>query len=165
MKVFDTEKIMKVGDWFKDFSLEDQNEEIFTLSKLKGKRVLLSFHPLAWTSVCSEQMKSLEKNKEVFDSLKTVAVGVSVDTVPSKKAWAKSLGIKKTRLLSDFWPHGKVAEAYGIFRNDYGTSKRANVIIDENQKVAFFKVYPIGQLPDIKEVIDALKKLEQTFTS
>jgi peroxiredoxin len=151
---------MKVGDRFKDFSLEDQNEEMFTLSKFKGKRVLLSFHPLAWTSVCSEQMKSLEKNKDAFDSLNTVAVGVSVDTVPSKRAWAKSLSIKNTRLLSDFWPHGKVAEAYGLFRNDYGTSKRANVIIDENQKVAFVKVYPSGQLPDIKEIIDALKKLE-----
>jgi peroxiredoxin len=153
------EKTMKVGARFKDFSLEDQNEEMFTLSKFKGKRVLLSFHPLAWTSVCSEQMKSLEKNKDTFDSLNTVAVGMSVDTVPSKRAWAKSLGIKNTRLLSDFWPHGKVVEAYGLFRNEYGTSKRANVIIDENQKVAFFKVYPIGQLPDIKEVIDALKKL------
>ena len=153
------EKTMKVGDQFKDFSLEDQNEERFTLSKFKGKRVLLSFHPLAWTSVCSEQMKSLEKNKDAFDSLNAVAVGVSVDTVPSKRAWAKSLGIKNTGLLSDFWPHGKVAEAYGLFRNEYGTSKRANVIIDENQKVAFFKVYPIGQLPDIQEVIDALKKL------
>jgi peroxiredoxin len=153
------EKIMKVGDWFKDFSLEDQNEEMFTLSKFKGKRVLLSFHPLAWTSVCSEQMKSLEKNKDAFDSLNAVAVGVSVDTVPSKRAWAKSLGIKNTRLLSDFWPHGKVAEAYGLFRNDYGTSKRANVIVDENQKVAFVKVYPSGQLPDIKEIIDALKRL------
>jgi peroxiredoxin len=153
------EKIMKVGDRFKDFSLEDQKEEMFTLSKFKGKRVLLSFHPLAWTSVCSKQMKSLEKNKDAFDSLNTVAVGVSVDTVPSKRAWAKSLGIKNTRLLSDFWPHGKVAEAYGLFRNDYGTSKRANVIIDENQKVAFVKVYPSGQLPDIKEIIDALKKL------
>jgi peroxiredoxin len=151
------EKILKVGGRFKNFSLEDQNEKVFTLSKFKGKRVLLSFHPLAWTSVCSEQMKSLEKNQEVFDSLNTVAVGVSVDTVPSKKAWAESLGIKKTRLLSDFWPHGKVARAYALFRKDYGTSKRANVIIDENQKVAFFKVYPIGQLPDIKEVIDALK--------
>ena len=153
------EKRLKVGDAFRDFSLEDQNEEIFTLSKLKGKRVLLSFHPLAWTSVCSEQMKSLEKNKEALDSLNTVAVGVSVDTVPSKKAWAKSLSIKSTRLLSDFWPHGKVAETYGIFRSKYGTSERANIIIGEDQKVAFFKVYPIGQLPDMKEVIDVLKKM------
>jgi peroxiredoxin len=150
---------VKVGDRFRDFSLEDQNEEVFTLSKFKRKRVLLSFHPLAWTSVCSEQMKSLEKNKEAFDSLNTIAVGVSVDTVPSKKAWAKSLSIESTRLLSDFWPHGKVAETYGVFRSKYGTSERANIIIDENQKVAFVKVYPVGQLPDIKEVTEALKKL------
>jgi len=52
----------------------------------------------------------LENNKETFNSLNTIAVGVSVDTVPSKKAWADSLGIRKTRLLSDFWPHGKVAK-------------------------------------------------------
>jgi peroxiredoxin len=153
------ENRVKVGDGFRDFSLEDQNEMVFTLSKFKGKKVLLSFHPLAWTSVCSEQMKSLEKNKEAFDSLNTTAVGVSCDTVPSKKAWAKSLGIESTRLLSDFWPHGRVAETYGIFRTKYGTSERANIIIDENQKVAFVKVYPVGQLPDIKEIIEALKKL------
>ena len=153
------EKRVKVGDWSLDFSLEDQNEEMFNLSKFKGKKILLSFHPLAWTSVCSEQMKSLEKNKQAFDSFNTTAVGVSCDTVPSKKAWAKSLNIESTRLLSDFWPHGKVAEAYGIFRSKYGTSERANIIIDENQKVAFVKVYPIGQLPDIREVIEALRKL------
>ena len=150
---------MKVGERFRGFSLQDQDDEVFILSKFKGKRVLLSFHPLAWTSVCSLQMRSLEKNREAFDSLSTVAVGVSVDTVPSKKAWAKSLGIEHTRLLSDFWPHGRVAEAYGVFRGKYGTSERANIIVDENQKVAFFKVYPIGQLPDIQEIIAELKKL------
>ena len=153
------EERVKVGDRSRDFSLEDQNEEVFTLSKFNGKRVLLSFHPLAWTSVCAEQMKSLEKNKEAFDSLNTIAVGVSVDTLPSKKAWAKSLNIENTRLLVDFWPHGKVAETYGIFRSKYGTSERANIIIDEDQRVVFIKVYPVGQLPDIKEVIEALKKL------
>ncbi|MGA9388770.1 MAG: redoxin domain-containing protein [Candidatus Bathyarchaeia archaeon] len=151
-------KKVKVGDNALDFSLNDQNEEEFTLSAFKGKKVLLSFHPLAWTPVCSEQMKSLEKNKDVFDSLNTVAVGVSIDTVPSKKAWARSLGIKNSRLLSDFWPHGRVAETYGIFRIKDGFSERANVIVDEKQKVVFFKIYELGQLPDIQEVIDALKK-------
>jgi peroxiredoxin len=152
------EKRMKIGDKAKDFSLEDQNEHLFTLSEFKGKKVLLSFHPLAWTSVCAQQMKSLETNKAAFDSLNTVAVGVSVDTVPSKKAWAENLGIKNTRLLSDFWPHGKVAELYGIFRAKDGFSERANIIIDENEKIVFFKIYKLGQLPDIKEIIDALKK-------
>jgi peroxiredoxin len=152
------EKKLKIGDKAKDFSLEDQDEQQFMLSGFKGRKVLLSFHPLAWTSVCSEQMKSLENNKAAFDSLNTIAVGVSIDTVPSKKAWAKSLGIKNTRMLSDFWPHGKVAELYGIFRAKDGFSERANIIIDENQKIVLFKIYKLGQLPDIKEIIDALKK-------
>jgi len=151
-------KTVKVGDKFREFSLEDQDEKVFTLSKCRGRQVLLSFHPLAWTSVCAEQMKALEKNKEVFDSLNTVAVGLSVDSAPCKRAWAESLGIRSTRLLADFWPHGKVAELYGVFRDKYGTAERANIIIDEDQKVAFVKVYPIGQVPDIQEVTKKLKK-------
>lgn len=91
-----------VGDKARRFSLSDQNGREFKITDFKGKRVLLSFHPQAWTSVCAEQMKSLEKTQGTFDKLKTIAVGVSVDTVPSKKAWAASLGIKTTRLLSDF---------------------------------------------------------------
>jgi len=149
----------KIGDRAKDFVLSDQNGKNFKLSDFKGKRVLLSFHPAAWTPVCAKQMKSLEKNKETFDSLNTIAIGVSVDTVPSKKAWADSLGIRKTRLLSDFWPHGKVAKLYGIFRQGSGFSERANIIIDENRKIAFFKVYRLGQLPDIQEIINVLEKM------
>jgi peroxiredoxin len=150
---------LNIGDKAKDFILSDQDGKNFKLSDFKGKRVLLSFHPAAWTSVCAKQMKSLEDNKETFDSLDTVAVGVSVDTVPSKKAWADSLGIRKTRLLSDFWPHGKVAKLYGIFRQEGGFSERVNIIIDEHQKIAFFKVYKLGQLPDIQEIINVLQKM------
>jgi peroxiredoxin len=149
----------KIGEKAKGFSLLDQNSKEFKLSKTRGKRVLLSFHPLAWTSVCAEQMKSLEKNKNAFDSLNTVAVGISVDTVPSKKAWAESLGIKDTRLLSDFWPHGKVARTYGLFRKDDGISERANVIINEKGTIAFVKVYPISKLPDIEEILQILRKM------
>jgi len=148
----------KVGDRAKDFTLPDQNDEEFTLADFKGKRVLLSFHPAAWTSVCAKQMKALEDNKAAFDQLNTIAVGVSVDTVPSKKAWAESLGIKYTRLLADFWPHGKVAQLYGIFRAKDGISERANIIIDENQKIIFFKVYKLGELPNIQEVLEVLRK-------
>jgi peroxiredoxin len=152
------EKRPKIGEKAKNFSLEDQNEQVFTLSDFKGKKVLLSFHPLAWTSVCAEQMKSLENNKSTFDSLNTIAVGISVDSVPSKKAWANSLNIKNTRLLADFWPHGKVADSYGLFRDKDGISERANVIIDEKGTIIFLKVYKLGQLPDIQEIIDFLKK-------
>ncbi|KKM70655.1 hypothetical protein LCGC14_1438580 [marine sediment metagenome] len=151
-------KVIKVGAKAPDFSLKDQHNKELRLSDFKGKKVLLSFHPLAWTKVCARQMQSLEKNRAVFDRLNTVALGLSVDTVPSKHAWAKELGIKETRLLSDFWPHGEVAMLYGIFRVENGISERANIIVDEGQKVIFVKVYDIPQLPDIDEIINFLKK-------
>ena len=142
----------------KNFTLKDQQGKPVTLSDLKGKRVLLSFHPLAWTPVCAKQMKALETNYRQFKKLNTVALGMSVDTVPSKQAWARALRIKRTKLLSDFWPHGKVAKAYGILRHKNGFSERANIIIDEKQRVRFVKVYPIAQLPDLGEIFKVLAR-------
>jgi len=149
-------KVVKVGKKLKDFKLKDHNGKDFILADCKGKRVLLSFHPLAWTHVCALQMQSLERNKKVLDKINTVAVGLSIDAVPCKAAWAKSLKIKNTRLLSDFWPHGGVAKYLGILRAE-GFSERANIIVDEAGKVMHVKVYPIRQLPDIAEILAALK--------
>jgi peroxiredoxin len=152
-------KPIKNGETAPDFTLRDQDGKDFKLSDQKGQRVLLSFHPLAWTGVCTAQMKTLEANYKTFTSLNTIPVGLSVDAVPSKKAWADNMGLKQLRILSDFWPHGAVAKLYGLFREHGGTSERANVIVDEKGKVAWVKVYEISQLPDIDEVISTLKKL------
>jgi peroxiredoxin len=148
--------VVKKGKKVKDFILKDQNGQDFRLADCMGKRVLLSFHPLAWTHVCALQMQSLEKSKKAMDKLNTVAVGLSVDSVPCKAAWAKSLKIKNTRLLSDFWPHGGVAKSLGILRVE-GFSERANIILDEAGKVIFVKIYPIRELPDIAEILTALQ--------
>lgn len=148
--------MIDIGRQAPDFSLKDQNGKTVKLSKQKGKKVILSFRPLAWTSVCHDQMHSLEENHMQFDELNTVAFGIGIDSVPSNKAWAQSMDIKHTRLLSDFWPHGAVAKAYGVFREADGFSERANIVIDENQKVVFVKIYPTSQLPDIGEVIKFL---------
>lgn len=143
-----------------DFILKDHNKEEFRLSDFKKKNILLSFHPLAWTGVCAEQMKSLENNYDKFRKLNTVAFGINVDSIPSKNAWAKSLDIKNTSLLSDFWPHGKIAKLYNIFREREGFSERANILIDKNQKIIFFKIYEISELPDINEIIEFIKKFD-----
>jgi len=150
---------VKVSDIAGDFTLQDHNGNSFNLVMQKGKRVLLSFHPLAWTPVCTSQMLSLEGNFAVFESLKTVAVGLSVDPAPSKKAWADNIGVKKTPLLSDFWPHGGVAKIFDIFREKNGFSERANILIDEKGVIALFKTYPLSQLPDINEIIEAIRRL------
>ena len=151
------DECIKVGDKAPNFKLYDHNKKEFNLSDFKGKRILLSFHPLAWTSVCAKQMKSLEENWKTFDKLETIAVGLSVDSAPSKKAWAESLNINNIRLLSDFWPHGNVAGLFGIFREKEGISERANIIIDEYQNIKYVKVYDISKLPDIEEIITYLR--------
>ena len=150
--------MINVGSKAPEFSLKDQYGKTFKLSSFKGKKILLSFRPLAWTPVCHDQMRLLEENHRRFDELNTIALGVGVDSVPSNKAWGQSMDIKNTRLLSDFWPHGEVAVLYGIFREKDGFSERANIIIDEEQKVVFSKVYPIAQLPDFDEIIALLEK-------
>jgi len=148
--------MIAAGSKAPDFILKDQDGKQVQLSELKGKKVLLSFHPLAWTKVCAKQMKSLEANYERFEELNTIALGFSVDAVPSKKAWARELAIENTRLLSDFWPHGGVAKSYDIFREKDGFSERANIIIGGDLKVLFARTYPISQVPDIEEVIKFL---------
>jgi peroxiredoxin len=151
--------LIKVGDLAPEFSLKDNSKEIVNLSDYKGKRVLLSWHPQAWTSVCTDQMRALEANWDRFQTLNTVPLGMSVDAIPCKAAWSCVLSIRKVKLPCDFWPHGKVAADYGIFIDKIGMSERANIIIDEQGKVVWVKVYPMSQLPDIQEVFAVLEGL------
>lgn len=149
-------KLISVGDDAPNFTLTDNNEQYVTLTNHRGKKVLLSWHPLAWTPVCTDQMRALENNYQTFQSLNTVPLGLSVDPTPCKKIWAAALQLKLVQILADFWPHGKVAMDYGIFNEQAGYSKRANIIVNENGKIMWVKVYPSAQLPDINEVLNVL---------
>jgi len=149
---------MNIGDILPDFTLTDHNEKEWSKKSLEGKMILLSWHPLAWTKVCAQQMQSLEEHVNDFEKMGVVALGLSIDTVPSKHAWAKELGIEKTPLLSDFWPHGHFASLLGIFRKNDGFSERANIIVDKKGIIRFIKIYPISELPDIKEMVGELGK-------
>lgn len=148
---------IRVGAQTPKIALKDQDGKIVDVTEMKGKRVLLSFHPLAWTNVCQRQMEALEMNVDVFAAANAVALGVSVDPVPSKKAWAESMHTEKTRLLSDFWPHGAAAHSLGLFREADGFSERAAVVLDEKGVVRFVKVYPLKEVPDVGELIKVIQ--------
>lgn len=148
---------LRAGEKITNFSLFDQHNELFTLDQEKGRKILLSFHPLAWTKICARQMQSLENNWSKFTSLNCLLFGISVDAVPTKHAWAKELGIKHLRLLADFWPHGQVAQSMGLFREKDGFSERANVLLDEEGRIIWFKIYDIKQLPDVDEIMNCLQ--------
>ena len=140
-----------------DFTLKDQNKEDIKLSELKGKKVILSWHPLAYTPVCTDQMRSLERNYDrIQEKGDTVVIGISVDPFPAKAKWADILDLKDIKIVSDFFPYAEVTTTYGLFNEENGASKRANVIIDEEGKVQWIKVYGGSELPDVEEVIDNL---------
>ncbi len=149
--------MIKVGDLAPDFNLKDQNGVEFKLSDLKGKKVLLSFHPLAWTGVCETQMKNLDLKFKELGDLNILPLGFSIDSSPCKKAWADFMKLKNLSLVADFWPHGGYAKTLGIFKEDMGFSERANILVNEEGVVDFIKVYPIKEQPDLNEIINFCK--------
>lgn len=149
---------LDVGDKASDFTLKNQLNHDATPLTLEGRRILLSFHPLAWTSVCEIQMRALELKHDVFNELGVAAYGISVDSVQCKKAWAEAIGVKETNLLADFWPHGGVADQYGLFLKDKGISGRANILIGVDRRIEWIKVYDIPQIPDIEALIDFIRE-------
>ncbi|MDI3537658.1 MAG: hypothetical protein PWR12_1010 [Eubacteriaceae bacterium] len=150
-------EIIKLGAMAPDFKLPDQDGNFVSIKQFAGKRILLSFHPLAFTSVCTDQMRSLDRNVERFEKYNTIVLGMSVDPLPSKSVWAKALSLKNIKILSDFNPLGAVARDYGVFSVEHGASKRANILIDENGMVIWTKKYEIKTLPDVDEVLGKLK--------
>lgn len=146
--------VIEAGKKTEHFKMADQFGEEFSSA---GKKFLLSFHPLAWTGICTQQMQNLDRMHEKFEEKGVLPLGVSVDAAPCKKAWTESMGLKKLRLLCDFWPHGELAKAMEIFIEESGISGRGNVIIAADGTVEWSKVYQLSELPDFEEVLASLK--------
>jgi peroxiredoxin len=155
----DRTSTLKVGDKAPDFTLADQNGNKVTLSSFAGKKnVVLVFHPLAFTSVCAIQMPGYSKERQSFEGLESQVLGISVDSVPTHKAWVDNLGGIEYPILADFWPHGEVAKSYGILRPE-GYSERATFVIDKKGVVRHIEVHEIGKVPDRAKLLEILKGL------
>ena len=154
---------LKVGDEAPNFELRSHRGGTVKLSDFRGrKNVLVAFHPLAFTPVCANQMCGYESDLRRFESADTAVLGVSIDPQPSKTAWAKTLGPISFDLLSDSYPHGEVAQKYGVFRDKDGISERAVFLVDKQGRVRWSKVYDIPQQPDNAEVFAQLDQLRET---
>jgi len=148
---------LKVGDLAPNFELPNLNNETVKLSDFRdNKNVILSFHPLAWTGVCAVQMQNLNEASESLNALDTVALGINVDALPAKTAWFAALELDDLTALSDFEPKGEVAKKYGIYREE-GFSERAVFVVDKLGVIIFKKIYPIGDQPDLKEIMAVLQ--------
>lgn len=151
---------LKAGDEAPDFELRSHRGGTVKLSDFRGKKnVVVAFHPLAFTPVCATQMTNYESNLRRIERDDAVVFGISIDPQPSKTAWAKTLGPISFDLLSDFHPHGEVAQQYGVFRPKEGFSERAVFIVGKDGRIKWSKTYDIPQQPDNAELLAALEGL------
>jgi len=152
--------MLTVGAIAPDFELPNQNREAVRLSSFRGKQhVVVAFHPLVFTPVCSVQMKNYEAAKADFDAAGAHILSISCDAGPSKKAWADALGGISYDLLADFHPKGAVAEAYGVMRAD-GIPERAIFVVDKAGTIVWAKRYEIPEQPDQQELLGVLQALK-----
>ncbi len=160
LKPVDSVLKVKVGDRAPDFLLPSIAGKKVTLSEYRGKKnVVLSFVPAAWTPVCSDQWPGYNIVKDLFDKSDAVLLGITVDNIPTLYAWTNQMGQLWFPVLSDFYPHGKVAEAYGVLRTD-GTSERALFVIDKKGVIRYVDVHDINKRPSLEALIRELGKLK-----
>jgi mycoredoxin-dependent peroxiredoxin len=139
---------IEVGAQAPDFVLKDQNNQEVRLSDFRGaKKVLLVFYPLAFTGTCQGELCAVRDNLGDFVNDEVQVLTVSVDSPYSHKVWATQQGYEFP-LLSDFWPHGAVAQAYDVFNAERGIANRGTFVIDKDGTVIFAEMNMPGDARD-----------------
>ena len=150
---------ISVGQTAPDFSLKDQNGADASLSDFAGqKNVVLVFYPFAFSGICTGELCEIRDNLGAFVSDDVQVLAISCDHMFSQRAWADKEAYFFP-LLSDFWPHGEVARAYGVFNERAGAALRGTFLIDRDGVVAWSLVNPIGEARDFSGYHEALKRL------
>jgi mycoredoxin-dependent peroxiredoxin len=151
--------MLPVGSSAPDFTLRDQNQQPVTLSDYRGsKDVLLVFFPLAFTGICQGELDQLRDHLPQFENDGSVALTISVGPPPTHKIWATQSGFLFP-VLSDFWPHGEVSQAYGVFNEAAGISNRGTFVVDRSGIIRFAEMKQPGEARDQRMWTQALAAL------
>jgi peroxiredoxin len=147
---------VEIGDEAPDFELPDQHGTPVKLSSFRGtKNVVLVFYPLAFSGICSGELCALREDFPEASSDDVEVLTVSVDSFFAHRAWADAENFQ-FGLLADFWPHGSVAKAYGVFDEEKGVAIRGTFVIDK-EGVVRWKV--VNQIPQARDIADYQKAL------
>ena len=159
LKPTDSKLAVQVGQAAPDFTLTAMDGRPVRLADYKNKKnVVISFIPAAWTPVCSDQWPGYNLARPIFEKHKAVLLGISVDHRATLYAWTRQMGAMWFPVLSDFWPHGKVADLYGVLRSD-GMAERALFFIDTQGVIRGIHVSDINRRPPLELVVENLAGL------
>lgn len=154
-----TNHVVAVGETAPEFSLHDQNNEEVALSAFRGdKAVLVIFYPLAFTGICTGELCAVRDDLGAFQNDDVQVVTISVDSPYSHKIFSEREGYEFP-LLSDFWPHGAVAQSYGVFNETTGFANRGTFLVDKQGIVRFAEMNSPGEGRDPQAWREAIKSL------
>jgi peroxiredoxin len=161
LKPIDSTLKVRVGQAAPDFTLPSIQGEKIRLSQYRGKKnVVISFVPAAFTPVCSDQWPGYNMARALFEQHDAILLGITVDNIPTLHAWTGQMGNVWFPVLSDFWPHGAVAQKFGVLRSD-GVSERALFYIDKKGIIRDILVSDINKRPDLEQCALSLEKLDK----
>jgi peroxiredoxin len=149
---------LSVGDAAPEFTLPDQDKQVVSLADLRGTPVLLVFYPFAFSGLCTGELCQLRDELADYTDVGVKVFAISTDPTFTLKAFREKEGFDFP-LLSDFWPHGVTAQAYGAFNDKAGMALRATFLVDAEGKVAFSEVNSPGDVREQSGWKDAVGKL------
>jgi peroxiredoxin (alkyl hydroperoxide reductase subunit C) len=151
--------VIGVGDVAPDFTLRDQNNEEVTLSAFRGKQaVLIVVYPLAFPGICTGELCAVRDDLSTFQNDDVQVLTISVDSPYAHKIFSEREGYDFP-LLSDFWPHGAVAQSYGAFNDEVGFANRGTFLVDKDGIVRFAELNSPGEGRDAQAWRDAIAAL------
>ena len=128
--------MVEVGQEAPEFTLKDQSGQDVSLADFRGKKnVVVVFYPFTFTGVCQGELCEIRDDPSAYDTADAQVLAISCDTRHAQAQWAEAQGFTFP-VLSDFWPHGAVAKAYGVFNDQLGCANRATFVIDKEGDVA-----------------------------
>lgn len=134
-----------------DFTLFDQKKNAVSLESLKGRRTLVIFIPFPFTGICEGELCDIRDNMNQLNDVDANVVVITCDTVPANAKWAADNGFEFP-ILSDFWPHGAAAQAYGCFNDTIGVAMRATYVLDSNGIIR--EIISTSQLSEPRHISD-----------
>jgi peroxiredoxin (alkyl hydroperoxide reductase subunit C) len=151
--------VLEVGAAAPDFTLKDQNGRLVTLGSFRGaKDVLVVFFPLAFTGICQGELDEIRDHLPRYENDDTATLAISVGPPSTHKIWAVESGFTFP-VLSDFWPHGAVAQDYGVFNDQAGYANRGTFVVDRAGIVRFAEMKQPGEPRDQTVWTEALASL------
>ena len=149
---------LSVGDVAPEFSLPDQDRQVVSLADLRRTPVLLVFYPFAFSRICTGELCRLRDELTTYTDAGVRVLAISTDPAPTLKAWREQEGFD-FGLLSDFWPHGAVAQTYDVFNDRAGMAVRGTFLLDAEGRVAFTEVNGPGDAREQSGWKDAVAQL------